>query len=723
MFSFINTAVWPFLFAIALPILIHLLTKKKLKVVPFSTLAFLKQMQRDQIRHLKLRQLFLLILRMLIVALLVLAFARPTLRSRSAVLAKRANATLCIIVDNSLSMAAAHEGASLLQRARRQAQSLAALLEPGDEAFLVSAAAPAKTVGGPYRSPEMLAQAVNEVSQQWRNTDLAGSLALGVRLLHESKNVNKELYVFSDFCSPRMTTPIAATANQAATMRGIAVRFAAEYDQNAALLRSGPANQIFEAGKTVEFSAAAASTGAPPRDTRSQQATLFLNGKRAAQQTMDIPAGQQRSYTFRAVPPAAGFVACEVRLEDDGLLLDNSRFFAFYVPSRRRVLLCSPTAEDVDFLRLALDSGGNGQRIAVRTIAPDALARENFVETDAVALVNVPRVSDGQVQQLTAFVQQGGGLVIFPGSAVDLRQYNETLLRKFVLGVFGGSMGALAVSGSANPAGQGSFMSIGKMDFAHPMLIGVFEQKPTIQQIDSPMFRFGVQLRAGSGVEIVAEYNNGFPFVVERSFGRGRIVLFTTAADATWSDFTFKGLFAPLVERAVAFVARGLAVTDEALVGSELTAYLAANTAPEAEVETPAGERVRARFEAGSGSRGYRVRFGDTAQPGIYRLWQGGQLVHMWAVNFDAAEAGFPALADGDLEKMLPEVRFQFAAMDADLAEVARQVRFGNELWPVFLGLAVLAMGGEMLLFRVLKQDLAGEEKRRSGVRRLAESA
>ena len=720
MFSFLNTAIWPFLFAVALPILIHLLTKKKLKVVPFSTLAFLKQMQRDQIRRLKLRQLFLLLLRTLIIALLVLAFARPTLRSNGAFLSKRANATLAIIMDNSLSMAVTQDGASLLQRARRQAQSLATLLEPGDEAYVISAASAAKIIGGPYRSSETLVQEITEIPQQWSGTDLAGAMALGAQILDESQNVNKELYVFSDFRAPLFTGLAAASSAPStplykvnAARRGIAVRFTAADDQNASVLRAGPANQIFEPGKTIEFSATVTNTGTRP--INGHQAALFLNGKRAAQQTVDIPAGQQKSLTLRAVPGEPGFIAGEIRMEDDALLLDNSRFFAFFIPPKRRVVLCSPSPEDVAFLRLALDPSGDSQHIALRTITPEALARESFGETDAVTLVNVPRLSDSQTQQLVAFVQDGGGLMVFPGSAVDLRQYNEVLLRKFTLGIFGESMGTLSETVS--------FMTIGKIDFTHPMLAGIFEKKPPAHQIDSPLFRFAVQLRPGPGVDVVAEYGNGFPLLAEKSFGRGRVVLFTTAADETWSDFTFKGLFAPLMERAVALVARGLAATDDAVVGSELTATIASTSTPEVEVETPDGERFRVRPVASPASRGYRVRFAGTVQPGIYKLWQAGQLTYMWAVNFDAAEAELHTLADSDIDKAQPNMQMYFTDAQTDLAEYARQARFGNELWPIFLAIAILAMIGEMLLYRAGKDDSVTEKERGARVRRFAESA
>jgi len=729
MFSFLNIAIWPFLAAIALPILIHLLTKKKLKVVPFSTLAFLKQMQRDQIRHLKLRQLLLLLLRMLIIALLVLAFARPTLRSHSALLSKRANATLAIIMDNSLSMAATQDGATLLQRARRQAQSLATLQQPGDEAYLISGGSPAKIIGGPYRSAETLVQELTELPQQWSGTDLAGAIALGQKFLAESKNFNKELYLFSDFRARLLAASNAMSSAPETSARGIAVRFAATADQNASIVAAGSLNQILEAGKTIEFSATIANNGTRP--ISGQQVALFLNGKCAAQQTVEVQVGQRKTITLRAVPETAGFIAGELRLEDDAVLLDNSRFFAAYVPPQRRVVICAPTSEESTFLQLALDPHGASQHLALRTITPDALARETFTETDALVLVNVPRINDSQARQLATFVQDGGGLMVFPGSTVDLRQYNETLLRAFELGVFGESMGSLAATES--------IMKIGKMDFAHPMLSGIFEKRPGANQVDSPAFRFAVQLRPGPGAEVVAEYSNGFPLLVEKFFGRGRVLLFTTAADETWSDFAFKGLFAPLIERAVALVARGLAVTDEAIVGAELIANFAAASTPELEVETPNGERVRVRPEASSAKQGYRARFIGATQPGIYKLWNGasasaphhvkamaeerGQLAHLWAVNFDAAETELPALSDADIEKALPEVSIEFTDDRADLPEFVRQARFGNELWPIFLTLALLTMLGEMLLYRQGKEDSASDQKRSDRVRGAAESA
>src|SRR5215510_11659223 len=106
MFGILNSALLWALAAVGLPILIHFLTRRKLRVVTVSTVAFLKRLEKEKIRQLKLRQWLLLLLRMLIVALLVLAFARPTLRREHSALAQRARATAVFVLDNSLSMAA-----------------------------------------------------------------------------------------------------------------------------------------------------------------------------------------------------------------------------------------------------------------------------------------------------------------------------------------------------------------------------------------------------------------------------------------------------------------------------------------------------------------------------------------------------------------------------------------------------------------------------------------
>ena len=78
---FLNPAILFGLLAASIPVIIHLFNLRKLKKIEFSTLTFLKELQKNKIRKIKLKQWILLILRVLIVLFVVMAFARPALQS------------------------------------------------------------------------------------------------------------------------------------------------------------------------------------------------------------------------------------------------------------------------------------------------------------------------------------------------------------------------------------------------------------------------------------------------------------------------------------------------------------------------------------------------------------------------------------------------------------------------------------------------------------------
>ena len=78
---FLNPAFLAALGLVAIPLLIHLIRRRKLKVIHWAAMEFLLQSQRKQKRRLQIEEIILLLLRMLIVALAALAFARPVLRS------------------------------------------------------------------------------------------------------------------------------------------------------------------------------------------------------------------------------------------------------------------------------------------------------------------------------------------------------------------------------------------------------------------------------------------------------------------------------------------------------------------------------------------------------------------------------------------------------------------------------------------------------------------
>src|SRR5204863_214974 len=82
MFQFAHPAYLWGLFAIALPILVHLFNQRRPRPLSFGAIEFVLRSQRQRARRLRLRQIVLLALRCLLIAAVALALARPPLRPR-----------------------------------------------------------------------------------------------------------------------------------------------------------------------------------------------------------------------------------------------------------------------------------------------------------------------------------------------------------------------------------------------------------------------------------------------------------------------------------------------------------------------------------------------------------------------------------------------------------------------------------------------------------------
>ena len=115
--SFLNPLFLFGLAAAAVPILIHLFTRKRPREMAFPSLEFLAEVNRSEIRRLRLRQWLLLLLRTLAIAALALAMSRPALKG-TAGLGRGGSTTVVALVDQSGSMGAVAAGGTLFAEAR-----------------------------------------------------------------------------------------------------------------------------------------------------------------------------------------------------------------------------------------------------------------------------------------------------------------------------------------------------------------------------------------------------------------------------------------------------------------------------------------------------------------------------------------------------------------------------------------------------------------------------
>lgn len=154
--------------ALALPVIIHLMQRKRVVQIPFSTLRFLRLVQSKTARRSRVENLLLLILRCLVFALLVLAAARPVVSPKAANWwGGSVPRTIVLVIDNSLSMNYRTSDRTRLDAARQQALAILDDVRAGDEVAVIAANDRAQMlIGEPTVNYASARQAVEGIQQR-----------------------------------------------------------------------------------------------------------------------------------------------------------------------------------------------------------------------------------------------------------------------------------------------------------------------------------------------------------------------------------------------------------------------------------------------------------------------------------------------------------------------------------------------------------------------------
>ncbi|MBN1397054.1 MAG: VWA domain-containing protein [Bacteroidetes bacterium] len=721
--TFLNPLALLGLAAAAIPILLHIFNLRKLQKIEFSTLSFLKELQKTKIRRLKLRQLLLLILRTLLIILIVLAFSRPTLKgSLPGKLAEEAKTTAVIIFDDSQSMSASNEKGALLQQAKISAVSILNSLKDGDECFLTKLSEVPVNETGETPSPQhdfsLMQKNIKDIGLSPVTRTVEEGLRYASRLLASSKNFNREVYVISDFQSGSLESKNTSKTTEdlfTAATHFFLVRLKTSELQNISIASIEIPAAIFEVNRP--FTINAKITNHSSSGIRNQIVSLFENGIHTAQKGVDISAGQSVETEFTVVPRQAGFLEGKIELEDDELEFDNKRYFTIKIPEEVKVLLIGDPSEN-KYLRLALNTklSDTSSSFKITESVFDRLSTSLLNNTDVVVLNDPPELSQSQAAVIKNYVQNGGGAFIFPGRNMTVNSFNAAISNP--LGI---STAVKIDSFSRTTNHEALPAEIAKIDFRHPLFSGMFEKPvfkknagPVSQQpgIESPRVLISFRFIPTSRSKIVAALSNDSPFLIEDYSGDGRILISSVASNTNWSDFPVKALFMPLVHRSAVYLSQGSITGSSILAGKERISKIRTPGISALTVIKPGGMEILTGTRQRTAER--ILRFSDTDLNGIYTVMAGNILIDKFAVNINPDESDLNPPKEEQLINLLKRLGIEKNAVHTvqqaeETQRIIMESRLGAELWKHFLIAAILIAVIEMLASRNSKRSVSGE--------------
>ncbi|MCH8034183.1 MAG: BatA domain-containing protein [Bacteroidetes bacterium] len=695
--TFLNPAILIGLAAATIPVIIHLLNLRKLKKIEFSTLIFLKELQKNKIRRVKLKQWLLLALRVLIILLIVTAFARPTLEGVSiGGTTSAAKTTALFILDDSFSMSVVDQNGSYINQAEQTIKILLSNFEEGDEAGLI-------LVSGDIEGEVAVTTNINSVAEKLKNinvSDASGTINSALikasNLILESKNFNKEIYLLSDFQKDRIAieqnlTNLSQALNERVKLYSF--DFSGKEVYNIGISKLKVITKIFEINKPISFEATV--TNYSDQTVNNLVVSLIVGGKRSAQKSINLTSNKAKIVQLEGTANKNGFVEVTVEIEDDEVSVDNKRFSSIFIPEKISVILLYDKFNDIRFVKLALQSAADNGNLELDEKPLSKISTIKLNNYDAVIIIGSKVIDrSGDLRRL---LTDGGGVIIFPSSEPDLVGFRG-ILNSLKLPQ---AKELIYYSEQVNKT-----VDFEKIDYDHPLLQNIFrdEQK---KEIESPIIQNYYKISPmGKGRSIISLLD-GSSFLSEYNFGRGKIFVFNVPPVLEWSDFPIKSIFAPLIYKSVVYLSAKDRNNSEYIAGEPLNINISRRTLPIIKVIRP--DRSEDLFNLNGNDSDF-LNFSKTYLSGNYKIYSGVDLLETISVNTEQLESNVNYILDDEFEDYLKEINFKGAHIKITKGEdpvtLILQARFGSELWRYFLFAAFLLALIEMTIARSAKKEL-----------------
>ncbi|MFK7821940.1 MAG: VWA domain-containing protein [Planctomycetaceae bacterium] len=731
-FSFINMAMLLGLAGIALPFLVHLLSRRKFDVVEWGAMQFLELSQKTR-RRLRLEELLLLLLRMGLIAIIAFALARPWISGGVfSKLVSNQPRDVVFVIDGSYSMGWEGGVETPHATATKWVHDFLESLNPGDSISVIDARdVPRAVVDPPTQDFGRVREVLDNLPTPSGSSDLPTAMSMAVQVLSRTSNMAREVIVLTDKQKVPWEADDASLwrrfddlLTQPTVKPGVwvvDVSAPGADKQNFAIGDLNLSRDLSVPDFPLRIQTTVRSFGSAKQQSR--RVHLEVNGQRITEKTISctIPAGGEAPVEFEVKLPSVGSWLLSVVLDSDELPGDNRADAAITVADAVPVLIvdgawsADPTERESFFARAALTSSENNRPwVKAESVSSTAFQTTDLEDVQTVILANVPSLHDQQVAALKEFVARGGGLLICPGDNVNAEDWNSRLYED----------GRSILPGLLQKIDQDRGVQLGEI---RPMDKSL--QLPWVKQFraengggftDARIAKWWQLLPpkplepgaaadesegpVASDTTVVARLNTNAPLLLSRQYGKGRVLMQSIPLDADWGSLPMKGDYVAYLHEVIFHLASAQ-VSRNVAVGSPLVQPVTLEMNAD-DFEFVGPDDTTFEVETGGDELRPTHRLSDTSLPGTYELRskkaRKDDRGQFFVVSGDRRESDLVELEDKAVTDLQAEERLKFVDGILDLKQQMFEKESPTELWKFLLLIFVGFLVAELLLTRRL---------------------
>lgn len=558
--------------AAALPVLIHLLFRRRKRPVPWAAMAILREAIRRTERRRRIERWLLLTLRCLLVACVAAAVAEPLWRSADAAVAGSAGSIDAVIVlDDGVAQQCVSGGATGLSRSQAAALSIIDSLGAGDRAALVLAggtdAGPRRAVWPATSDLDRVRDAVRSATPTFLESRIPDAIRMAAAPESDTRDGESRRRRLIAVCSDHRSGSWAVAGPSDSSPPGeasadllvIASEPASDDPENSALVSlasvpRGPSSP--EGTQTIRATVSRSSSAAAIAQS---QGISVEAGTAAARATVPWAEGQRESSADATLQVQShaesdggnGHAVTVSIVGSDAQPADNVRHVVVQGGSALSVVIIDQAGDAA-----ASDGAIEGDRgarwieralrpvedadVRVESIDPSSLTAKSLQDADAAIALRPDLLDDASTKALADFARAGGVVVIFPPAARMASSWADRML------VECGLTWTVSKEPREEPRGEG-------LASEQPASGLLAQLAPELRELVSPVVvsrRHSISVPAAAGETLLA-MRDGSALAAAAPVGRGVLVAVAVAPEVAWSSMPVKPIMVPFMQEVI----------------------------------------------------------------------------------------------------------------------------------------------------------------------------
>ncbi|MBI1768916.1 MAG: BatA domain-containing protein [Bacteroidetes bacterium] len=643
------------LFALTIPVIIHLFNFRKTTRIYFSNTRFLKQVKEETTQKRRLKQYLVLASRLLFLFFLVFAFAQPFLPAKEQLADQQ---SIVIYLDNSFSMSTpVREKTRALDEAIRMAQGILDLFPAEARYQLIT------NDFAPFSNSFKTKAEVSDLLSQARLSAISRSAS---EIIGRVKEKNVTLFWLSDFQKSTF-----GTASIDSTWQVSLVPLKLEDHANVFVDSVYLDNPFAIGGEKNTLKVILRNSS--KKNVEGLVIKLSINGIQSGATSVNIEPNSFAEVPFD-IATGKGLNKGLITFSDFPISFDNEFFFALNFASRLKVIEIKQGGPPSYIEKVF----GNKDIFFFKSFTSSNLDYSGLASADLIVVNGIDKLDATLADAINSYKEKFGTLFIIPGTQPDLISYQKL------------------VAPLLTKAPTTELNDLNKPDFRNPFFANVFEEKNNA----IAMPRATQLISWGADRSAILQFKNGQPFLSQ--FGKS--FLLASPLDKKFTDLFNHALFVPVMYRIAASGKR----SEQPLYYSSSTSSItieADSIVGEEPVKLVGGQELIPTQRNMNGKLQLELPK-HALTSGFYYVINHRDTLGLLAFDLDKHESLLEQLKAEEATHILgnkPSISvFKGTSADAFTSEV-KEKYLGKPLWKYAIMLALLFLLVEVLLLRFLK--------------------